>query len=272
MIKRKASLPIKLIPQFLSGIRLIISGLTIIIAVSFIIGYAGKILKNSDYFKIKDIIVNKGKEGFDFSYLVGYNMFALDLKKESSRISELYPSCSNIRLIRVLPNRLFIGFTDRKPLAYVKLYRYFCVDRDSVLLDAQGALPELELPVILGLETKIFGAKAGKQYNIKELTLALNIIREVKTNSLLKNYKVQKINVTNPVNASCFLIPLETLWYPQGKATEGPGGIEVRLGEDNISDKISILAGSLIQLKNDSGNIKYIDLRFKEPVIKLKDK
>jgi len=254
-------------------------------AIFLITGYLGKTLINSDYFKIKDIIFNKGKDGFDgstsltinpersrridFSYLIGYNIFALNLENESRHISELYPAYSNIRLIRILPNRLFISLTQRKPLAYVKLYRYFCVDKDAVLLDVPGKPEELQLPVILGLEAKIFGARAGKQYN-KELAIALNIIKEFKINSLLKNYRIERIDVASPVNASCFLMPLELPDYTKGQAPGEFRGFEVRIGQDNIRNKIGILQDSFIQLRNDLGNIKYIDLRFKEPVIKFK--
>ena len=49
------------------------------------------------------------------------------------------------------------------------------------------------------------------------------------------------------------------------------GLLEVRLGADNIEEKVAILGGIFTQGKFDLGNIKYIDLRFKGPVIKNKD-
>ena len=48
-----------------------------------------------------------------------------------------------------------------------------------------------------------------------------------------------------------------------------PNGLEIKIGQDNIRDRINILSNLLIQLRDELGNIKYIDLRFKEPVIKL---
>jgi hypothetical protein len=43
----------------------------------------------------------------------------------------------------------------------------------------------------------------------------------------------------------------------------------VRIGEGSIKQKMMILGGLLIQAEKGLQNIKYIDLRFKEPVIKL---
>ncbi len=258
MKKHKINLPIKLA----------ILGIAIFIALFFIIGYLGVTLKNLNYFKIKDIAVNKPEATFDFSYLLGRNIFNIDLKKESRYISELYPVYKNIRLFRILPNRLFIGFTDRKALAYVKLYRYFCVDSERVFFDLpQGQLAQ-DLPVITGLERKIPGPKPGKQYNIEELIAALNIIKEIEANSSLRKYKIERIDVANSANISCFI---QLSDYSKRKVVKDFGFLEVKMGHDDIGDKIRVLAGLFTQLNEDMNNIKYVDLRFKEPVVKFKD-
>lgn len=249
-------------------IELIIVSIIIFFGGRLIIKRARNALGDSDYFKIKDIIVSKTEEGLDFSYFRGRNIFNLDLEKESRYISELYPDYKKVRLVRILPNRLFVGFTERRPLAYVKLYRYFFADSDLVLFNVPRGQEETDLPVIVGLETKIFGAKSGKRYNIKELAEALNIIKELNSNNALKKYKIKRVDVANPANASFFLQRPD---YPKGLTTAVPEALEVKMGQDDTSDKIHILGDIFNQLKNDLGDIKYIDLRFKEPVIKFKD-
>ena len=219
----------------------------------FIIGSLLRSLKALDYFKIEDIIV-KETASVDLSYLKGRNIFTINLKEESRYASQLYPNYKKVRLIRVLPNRLFVDFIRRRPLASIKLYRYFCVDEDAVLFDMPDSGKE-DLPIILGLDTKIFGPKVGQKHNIRELAVCLDIIKNVQENKLLKDYKIKRINVTDPSNASFFTAD----------------GLEIKLGQDNIKDKINILSGLLVQAKNDLGNIKYIDLRFKEPLIKFND-
>ena len=275
-------------------VKLAVLGIAIFIALVSIIGYLSATLKNLDYFKIKDIIANKPQGAFDFSYLSGRSIFSIDLKKESRYISELYPVYKNIRLFRLLPNRLFIGFTDRNPLAYVKLYRYFCVDSERVLFDLPQGREAEDLPVIIGLERKIPGPKPGIQYNIKELITVLNIIKEAEANNLLKKYRIGRIDVTNPADISCFIrfsgyfmvqesikhfpIPLRKSLkaiaegdFLEGQAATNLLAIEVKMGQDDISDNIRVLAGLFTQLNDDIRNIKYIDLRFKEPVVKFKN-
>lgn len=237
-------------PKLLFNLILIV---IIFLGLIFITGSSLRTLKTLDYFKIKDIVI-KETASVDLSYLKGRNILSVNLKEESRYASQLYPDYKKVRLMRILPNRLFVDFIRRRPLAYIKLYRYFCVDEDAVLFDIPDSGKE-DLPVISGLDTKIFGPKVGQKYNIKELETSLEIIKEVQKNKLLKDYKIKKIDVASLSNTSFFTA----------------SGLEVKLGQDNIKDKINILSGLLLQVKNDLGNIKYIDLRFKEPVIKLND-
>lgn len=224
----------------------------ILIAIFFIVGYLNRFFKTADYFKIKEIIAS-GADSVDLSYLKGQNIFTFNLAEAAVQINELFPTYKKIRLVRILPNRIFVDFIVRRPIALVKLYRYFCVDEDSVLFDTSAEILEQDLPVITGLETKIFGPKLGRKYNVRELTFALDVIKETMVSRRLRGLKVNRIQVHNLNNASLLL----------------NDKLEVKLGEDNIRDKINMLANMLIQLRKDYNNIKYIDLRFKEPVIKF---
>jgi len=212
-------------------------------------------LKNLDYFKIKDVIVTSGEKAENFTYFKGQGIFNIELKKESERLWQFYPAYKKIRLIRILPNRLLVDFVKRTPVAYLKLYRYFCVDEELVLLEASGQPEENSLPVILGLETKIFGPKVGRQYNIRELGLAVNIVREFRKSRLAKYGSIKIINVANPVNATFIT----------------DSGLEVRIGQDNIKARVELLENLLNQTRNELSKIKYIDLRFKDPAIKFKE-
>ncbi len=241
-----------------------------IIAVPVLIfGYAGRYFKKSNYFKIKDTVSNQDN-AIDLAYLKGQNIFSVDLKMQAQYLCGIYPVYKNIRLARILPCRIFIDFIKRKPLAYLKLYKYFLVDQDAVLFDAPQSA-DMDLPVILGLETKIFGPRAGNKIEAKELAYALNIIKKIQANRALRSWKIEKIDLISPLNASFFIV--STLKNPDPRAGESDSGpLEVKIGQAGLEYKINILSGLLIQLQKDRFNIKYIDLRFKEPVVKFRDK
>ncbi|MFH1269769.1 MAG: hypothetical protein ABIH75_01745 [Candidatus Omnitrophota bacterium] len=142
------------------------------------------------------------------------------------------------------------------------------MDSERVLLYPDKGGEDLDLPVIRGLERKIGAPKPGRQYNIEELITALAIITQIGTNSYLKEYDIERIDVADPVNISCFI---RVAGPAAGRTAAVAPALEVKMGRGGINDKIHILAGLFAQLNEDMGNIKYIDLRFKEPVVKLND-
>jgi cell division septal protein FtsQ len=255
--------------KFRLAVKPLVISAVIILVLSFAGILLGRAAKNCGLFTIRDIIVREGAvtvSSINLSFLLGRNIFAVDLGEEERNIARLYPGYREIKLIRVFPDRLFALFIRRRPVALVKLYRYFCVDEDAVLFDlsADAATLSAELPVISGLDTKIFGPKAGRKYNARELLLGVKIIKAIRDNRRLAKLRIKNIDVVNPANAS-FVVLLPVQAEPAGV------DIEIRIGQEYIVDKINILASLLVQERRDWSNIKYIDLRFKEPVIKFND-
>ena len=215
--------------------------------------YLGYALANLDFFKIRYIISSRDNP-IDFSYLQGRNIFKVDLKKESLRLSGLYPGYKKIKLVRVFPDRIFVNLLERKALAYLKLHRYFCVDESLVLFDLPKEMEEVGLTLILGVDRRIYDPTPGARVNLKELALAIDIIKEARINPILRDYQIKTISVPSLNNASFSIA----------------GGPEVKISGNDIKSKIAILSSLVNQEKNNLGSIRYIDLRFREPVIKLK--
>lgn len=252
-------------------VRVAVLILVIFTLLLLIAGVVWNSFRNSDYFKVSAIIARDAKSS-DFSYLIGKNIFDIDLGKEARYLLQLYPDCNNVRLVRVLPNRIFVDFEKRKPAAVVRLYKYFIVDEDGVLLSGINNPQEQGLTLITGLETKIFGPKPGRKYNNRELLFALEIIKEARKNRALKDYKIAKIDISSCANTILYFTwPLKQ----EDNFKQGVLGwsqpLEVKFGDGRIKEKISLLSVVIMQAKNDLENIGYVDIRFNEAVIKLKD-
>lgn len=240
---RKSAFPIKAV-----------LALVLFCALLLVLLYLGHRLKNLGLFKIK-YIISKEDSQIELPHLKGINIFEVNLRKESARLEGLYPGYKIIKLIRVLPDRIFADFIERRPVAYVKLYRYFCVDDGLVLFDLPKQAQAGELPLILGLDRRIYNPSPGARVNLRELALAVDIIKKAGVTPVLKDCQIKTISVPSLNNASFFIA----------------GGLEVKISQDDISDKMSILGSLLNQERSGLDKIRYIDLRFKEPVIKLKN-
>ena len=253
------------------------------------------VIKNFAYFKVKDIYIRERNtailqqtplvlptgQRLDLSYLIGKNIFDVDLKKEAAHIGLAVTSFRRVKLIRVLPNKIFVEYVLRKPVAYVKAGKYYSISDDLVFFEGPAQVKDSVLTVITGLDKKISGIKTGARYPVKELVFAFRLMREVRLNKELSGFYLQKIDIANPDSITFVLMPIAYLLEvraqqsaAQSKAAskkEESRGIDVKISPENLRSKISIVGSLLNQLKNSQDNIQYIDLRFGEPAIKLKE-
>jgi cell division septal protein FtsQ len=224
--------------------------LAALFALLLCLGYG---LTRLGYFNIRYIICDENLP-IDLSYLKGRNIFGVNLKKESLYLAGLYPGYKSVRLVKVFPDRIFVEMTCRRPLAYVKLFKYFCVDDGLVLFDIPKEAQEAQFPLILGLERRISNPRLGVRVNSRELAMAVTIIKETRQNPVLRDYPIKRIDVPGLNNASFFIAE----------------GLQVKISQDDIKAKMLILGSLLNEEKDNLDKVGYIDLRFKEPVIKLK--
>ena len=254
-----------------SSVRIVVLAAVILLAISLFVGYIWKALCTWDYFRVRDIVV-KQDFGLNLNFLLGKNIFSIDLAAQADYISQFYPDAKSIKLARVLPDRIYVDVTKRTPVAAVKLYKYFAVDEDGLLFNLETPAPLDSLPVITGLETKIFGPKPGKKYNTKELFLALAIIAQANKSGVLKSYFIKKVDASSPANLSVMMtIPQAAPAKNTKQQLPTAAYLEVKFGGANIRAKIKLLENIMAQEKNELYTIKYIDLRFASPVIKFND-
>lgn len=229
--------------------------------VFFIFLYFVRNLTLLSYFNVKDIIVKDGSsitidQNDSFDYLKGKNIFEVDLKKEAKYIQDRFSEYRRIRLLRFLPNRLCIELVRRKTVACIKSgSKFYCIDENMTFFDGPLLATEQDVPMISGLEKKNLQFRTGRRYNIPELAIVFSIIKEKKSIDNLKNYKIVSLDVSNINNVILTF----------------SNQLQVRITADDIKDRMSILGNLLVQVSNSIDKIEYIDFRFKEPVIKLKN-
>ena len=260
MKKRKFRFPVKFMVLGLFGLG----------CIGILLWVPYRFLTTSYYFQIKDVIhINPlyempGQTKLPYSSeLIGENIFKVDLLKESKRLCRKYPEYRNIIFYRNLPDRITISFKIRQAVALLRLTGDFYVDQngvlfryrhDSALVDLQKYSPSV--PEIIGFENKIPYPRSGQQYNQKALQTILQFINQInKDNKLAGQLMPKEINASN-IND----IILFTSY-----------GCRINLGGINSLGKNLSILGELINKTNlDFKQIEYIDLRFREPVVRYK--
>lgn len=234
MKKRKSRFPAKIVlvsSLFLAGIFLIL----------FLFYY---FLTNSGFFEIRD------SDRFS-----GQNIFKLNLREEAQKLSRQNPDYKQVVLGRLLPDKIEVDFIAYKPIARVELSEYFCVDEQGVLFCCTGQKEDiLRLPLITGLASRISHPRSGIRYNENSLLAALEFIIDLSSDKkLTKQIKIKEMNLANANDIFLFTV----------------SGCKINLGIAKfLKKKLSVLRSLFGESNFNLANIEYIDLRFREPVVK----
>jgi len=223
--------------------------------------YAVQSLKNLPFFKVKNVIIREGlairdDRDADFQYLIGKNIFTLDLKKHAQFIQSMYPSYRTARLVRFFPNQLCVDLMKRKAVACINTQPPLYIDDRMIFFESVDPAAEKGVPAVYGLDGANKRFRSGARCSHQGLLFAVRVLQAAKKGKVLRGYPIERVDIHDPQYVSLFF----------------PGPLEVRIGQDKLEDTLQILGSLLSQVGNGVANIEYIDLRFKDPVIRFKGK
>ncbi|MEW6171303.1 MAG: hypothetical protein AB1472_07100, partial [Candidatus Omnitrophota bacterium] len=129
------------------------------------------LIKDSSYFKVKDVIIKLEEARFDLDYLRGKNIFDVDLIEIKNKLISKYPQFNQIKIIRHLPDTIVVDLAKRMPIAQLKYEGYYLIDKEGMIISRSNPVSYENLPIVVGLENKPSKPKAGKIYNLREMRL-----------------------------------------------------------------------------------------------------
>ena len=131
---------------------------------------------------------------------IGQNVFSFSLAKARDAVAAL-PQVDRVEMQRVLPNKVTVDLTERRPLAWIAdgqtedasaSDKAFLIDAKHVLFKPKRPLPEyLRLPAIHGVPMENF--LSGDVMDKPEVTAALDLIVR---NSDATRFQIQQIDVS----------------------------------------------------------------------------
>lgn len=226
----------------------------LIVAVVFWSFYALYI--KSPHFVVRNIIMigRESESSVDYDDLeqmvIGRNIFKLNLKEAKNYMLDNYHELLNFQLTRAFPNSVIAVITLRKPVAQLYQKRYYPVDKDGVILSGVKNYSDEKLPIISGVRSNL-SRQVGVATDSKRVKKALLLLKELNSTDILNEHTLVEIDVSSIRNAIFFL----------------EEGLEVKIGHENYASRLENLKKILQDPKIKPADIRYIDLRFKEPVI-----
>jgi len=185
--------------------------------------------------------------------VMGTNVFLVNLKSFKERIAAAHPELRDIVVRRALPNRLIVQARQRVPVAQVYGDRPYFIDKDGVFLPyAKDSSDEEMIPIITGIRAS---PSRGGSAQKEKIDKALFLIETASANQKLSKYKIKKIDITDSRNISFF--------FNAADAEK----VEIKIGEGEFTKRLEVLSTVLEQLGGDIQRVKYIDLRFEDPIV-----
>lgn len=247
-------------------------GIFFVLLSALVIYTAKNKLVESGYFSIKKIII-KGIADIDPPReFLGKNLFTLRIKDLEKRLYFRYPQLRDLVIKRSFPDTLII--TSHARIAVAKLSglgskqgTIFLIDKEGVLLDLPDASKYDKLPTIYGLSGKIKHLpKAGKIKNAA-LSIALIILQEYGKIEGFREKRIRCIDLSVPADAFFEIETEGETSLDKEKAKKPSKGVfKVIIGNEEARERMNVLRVLISKIKSNLDQIKYIDLRFKNPV------
>lgn len=231
----------------------------------FVTSFSVRQITNSNFFRVKRIKI-RGDIGWlekTTSPLINRNLMNVDLKKVENVLRREHPEIETIVLSKLWPDTIYVRFTLKRPIAIIQ------GAQDSFLVDSHGfSLSRAKyekstdnLPLISGIGRNEL-ERISRLGIDEKLAAAINIIQLFSRPERLGNYKLIRADVSK-VSESTFFI--------NKNIASGQCMIQVNVGIGGYVQKLRIFEIFLKKTDFDWSNINYIDLRFKEPIVGLKN-
>ncbi len=213
---------------------------------------AVEFLTTSELFDVHDVAIDASLQFVDISdlqRLKGRNIFKVDIRRLHNRIKSQYPQVSDLTVRRELPDRLRISAKKREALFQTfHKGKTLLVDADGVAMYYISGV--IDLPMVQRALPSAAKVTPGGSLPQGSIALAVRIIRGLKSRPHTAPVKLLSVNMAN-----------------LSKIDVAFNGLHVILDQDNYTSKLDMLEMLLAQKKIDFAQVKYVDLRFNEPVM-----
>ena len=232
------------------------AGGIVIVVVFFGARQATQALFDFRYFKIKTVEIDRTLSFLDkrdFASLNGKSIFNVDVVRFQRSLMDKYPQMAQANMTRKFPDRILVLARKRAPFAQVYIQnKTFLIDDQGIILFGAPEKGE-ELPLISGIFSRR-RITTGSALGGESTLLALNIIKGFQNNHSFSPYVVKKIDVDNLKEIDFHL----------------SNGLKIIVDKTDIERKMNTLAMVLSRNRLDTEQVKYIDLRFKDPILGTK--
>jgi cell division protein FtsQ len=160
---------------------------------------------------------------------------------------------AEVRVERNFPTSITIQIKERQPLAFVaSQYGFVEIDRQGVVLAALKNLKQVKVPVITGV--RLGNVYVGDQVNNPGLLSVLTYLAALDENAL---NQLSEVNIKSPDELGAYTTD----------------SVYIRVGDSQrLAEKAKLTGEILQEMSSKKMTVEYVDLNYKSPIIKLRDR
>jgi len=205
------------------------------------------------FYDDKNVLRREFSGGIEDKHVLGANIFLVDLNDLKKRIESDHPELRDIVIRRALPDRLIVQARQRMAVAQVYGDRLYFIDKDGVFLPYANNPAERNIPLISGI--RVAGPARNSTVQKEKIRKALFLIDALSANKKLSKCQIKTVDIADSRNISFFL------------SAKDAEKVEIKIGDGEFNKRLDVLATILEQLGQDIERVKYIDLRFEDPIV-----
>lgn len=247
----------------------VVKGVGIMACLGLLVG-AGLLafIQRSPYFWVSSIDIRlEPGQAWLTDPRIGYRMqppihlWQADLGALAAAIRREHPQFDRVIVRRELPNRLVASVALRQPVGQLRGRRFYLVAPDGMVL-APGSPTAWEgLPVLL-LGSRTAAYQPGQSCAIPELRMAVAVLQEVQRSDALGRRRVSAVRMTPSVSEAAG-VDVVTLVLDNG--------LELRATPGDLAPRLARLGELMHTRGHEMEQAQYVDLRFDDLVVGLKD-
>lgn len=239
---------------FKKGVRLV--SWVVVVALVGVVGYeAYGVLARATFLKLERIEVTTLKRLTRQDVLTqagvnpGDDMLSIRLSRIGEQLAK-NPWVEKVKVRRYFPHTLIIDIVEREPVAVVNMGYLYYLDKNGEIFKPLTVGDQLDYPVLTGITEEDMGKDpSGSKEALKNV---LELIALLKGGTVFALSDVSEIHYDKGYGFTLF---------------SAQGGVPVRLGSSDFSDKLMRFARIYKDLQAQMPNLQYIDLDYSDKII-----
>jgi cell division protein FtsQ len=180
---------------------------------------------------------------------ISRNIFSVPLEDRRKQVEQI-PWVESAALMRLLPDRIRVEITERKPVAYIQIgSRLNLIDPNGVVMDRPANGEVFPFTVITGMtESEPLSTRAPR------MRIFSRMIADMDSSGTQYSKDFEEVDLSDPDDVKVFV-------------RDDIGGVLLHLGASNFQDRYKLYLANVATWRQQVGQLRAVDLRYDRQVV-----